>query len=40
MLMIRVYVELQISRGILAYGEIIQMHTIHKSNYALIQTTM
>jgi len=37
MLMIYVKVPLQISRGIFVYGEIIQMHTIHKSNYAVIK---
>jgi len=33
MLMIRVNVSLQISRSIFVYGEVIQMHTIHESNY-------
>jgi len=33
MLMICVNAPLQISRGIFAYGEIIQIHTINKGNY-------
>jgi len=37
MLMIRVGVRLQISRGIFAYGKIIQMHTIHESTYTVIK---
>ena len=37
MSMIRVNVSLQISRCIFVYGEIIQMHTIHENNYALIK---
>jgi len=37
MLMIRVNVPLQISRGIFIYGEIIQMHTVHESNYTVIR---
>jgi len=36
MLMIRVNVQLQISRGYFVFGEIIQMHTIHESNYTVI----
>ena len=28
---------LQISRAIFAYGEIIQMHTFHESNYTVIK---
>jgi len=31
-----VNVPLQITRGIFIYGEIIQMHTIHEGNYAVI----
>jgi len=37
MLMIRVKVSLQISRGIFVNGEILQMHTIHESNYTVIK---
>jgi len=37
MLMIRVNVPLQISRGVFVYGEIIQMHTIFESNYTVIK---
>jgi len=35
--MLRIYVNipLQISRGILVHGKIIQMHTIHESNYTI-----
>jgi len=33
MSMIHVKVPLQISRGIFVHGEIIQVHTIHESNY-------
>jgi len=36
MLMIYVKVPLQISRRIFVYGEIIQMHTIRKSDSAVI----
>jgi len=35
--MIRVNVQLQISRGIFVYGEIIQMHTTHESKYTVIK---
>jgi len=37
MLMIRVNVSLQISRRIFVNGEILQMHTIHDSNYTVIK---
>jgi len=37
MLMIRVNVPLEISRGIFVYGEITEMHTIHESNYTAIK---
>jgi len=37
MLMIRANVSLQISGSIFVHGEIIQMHTIHESNYAVIK---
>jgi len=37
MLMIRVNVSSQISRGIFVCGEIIQMHTIQESNYTVIK---
>jgi len=37
MLMIRVNVSLQISRSVFVHGEIIQMHTIDESNYAVIK---
>jgi len=37
MLMIRVNVPLQISRGIFVCGEIIKMHTIHESNCRVIK---
>jgi len=33
----RINVPLQISRGIFVYGEIIQMHTIHETNYRVIK---
>jgi len=33
----RVNVSLQISRGIFVNGEIMQMHTIHESNYAVMK---
>jgi len=33
--MIRVNVPLQISRDIFAYGEIIQMHTIHEGKHTV-----
>jgi len=39
MLMIRVKVSLQISKGIFIYVEIIQMHTIRESNYSNKITT-
>jgi len=34
--MIRLNASLQISRGISVYCEIMQMHTIHESNYTVI----
>jgi len=37
MLFIRANKPLRISRGIFVYGEIIQMHTIHESNYTIIK---
>ena len=37
MLMIRVNIPLQISRGICVYGEIMQMHTIHESNHTVMK---
>jgi len=37
MLMIPVNVSLQSSRSVFVHGEIIQMHTIHGSNYAVIK---
>jgi len=37
MLMIRVNILFQISRGIFVCCEIMQMHTIHKSNYAVMK---
>jgi len=37
MLMIHVNIPLQISRGIFVCGDIMQMHTIHESNYAVIK---
>jgi len=37
MLMIHVNVPLQISRGIFVCGEIIKMHTIHRSNYIVMK---
>jgi len=37
MLMIRVNVPLQISRGVFAHGRILQMHTIHENNYTVKQ---
>jgi len=37
MLMIRVNVPLQISRGIFICGEIIKMHTIYEGNYTVIK---
>jgi len=37
MLMIRVNIPLQISRDILVCGEIMQMHTIHKSNHTVMK---
>jgi len=37
MLMIRVNVSFQILRGIFVYGEVIQIHTFHESNYAVIK---
>jgi len=30
-----VNVPIQISRGILVYGEVTQMHTIHESNWTI-----
>jgi len=39
MLMMRVNVSLQISRCIFVDGEILQMHTIHESNYTVIKLT-
>jgi len=35
--MIRVNISLQISRCIFVNGEILQMHTIHDSNYTVIK---
>jgi len=35
--MIRVNISLQISRCIFVNGEILQMHTIHESNYTVIK---
>jgi len=35
--MIRVNVSLQISRCVFVNGEILQMHTIRKSNYIVIK---
>jgi len=35
--MIHVNVSLQISRCIFVNGEILQMHTTHKSNYTVIK---
>jgi len=35
MLIVRVNVPLQISRGIFFHGEIIKMHAIHESNYRI-----
>jgi len=35
--MMRVNVSLQISRCIFLNGEILQMHTIHESNYTVIK---
>jgi len=37
MSMIRVNVQLQISRGIFVYDEIIQMHAIRESDYTVIK---
>jgi len=37
MLMIRVKVPLEFSKGIFVHGEIIKMHTIHESNYTAIK---
>jgi len=37
MLMIHVNVQLQTSRSIFVYSEIIQIHTIHESNYTVIK---
>jgi len=37
MLMIRVNIPLQISRGMFVYGETIQMHTILESNYTVVK---
>jgi len=37
MLMIRVNALLKLSRGIFVHGEIMQMHTIHESNYTIIK---
>jgi len=37
MLMIRINVPLQITRGIFVHGDIIQMHTIHENNYTVIK---
>jgi len=37
MLMIRLNAPLQISRGIFAYGEIIQMYTMRERNYTVIK---
>jgi len=37
MLMIRVNISLQISRCIFVNDEILQMHTIHESNYTVIK---
>jgi len=36
-MMMHVNVPLQISRGIFVCGEIIQMHTINKSDYTVIK---
>jgi len=33
MLMMHVNILLQILRGIFVYGEIMKIHTVHKSNY-------
>jgi len=32
-----IHVNLQISRGIFVYGEILQMHTILDRNYAVVK---
>jgi len=37
MSMVRVKVQLQISRGIFVYGEIVQMHAIRESGYTVIK---
>jgi len=37
MLLIRLNVPLQISRRIFVNGKILQMHTIHESNYTAIK---
>jgi len=37
MLIMRVNVSLQISRGTFVHGEIIEMHTIRESNYTVIK---
>jgi len=37
MLMTRINVPLEISKGIFVYGEVIQIHTIHEGNDTVIK---